>query len=97
MLRKAILKPLSLGMELRLVKKSLLTLLHSTSLFDSHAVNTFSILCPDVHGLGEKTDYYFYFLLGVVNFQRFLLLLMTLDKNRKHYLELYHLLGLSAD
>ena len=28
-----------------------------SSLFDSHVVNTFSILCPDVHRLGEKTDY----------------------------------------
>ena len=57
-LRKAILKPLSLGMELRLVRKSLLTLLHFTSsLFDSHVVNTFSIPCPDVHRLDEKTDY----------------------------------------
>jgi hypothetical protein len=64
MLRKAILKPLSLGMELRLVKKSLLTLfteigLSNSSLFDSHISSTLSILCSDVHELGEKTAYYY--------------------------------------
>ena len=40
MLRKVILKPLSLGIESRLLRKLLLTLLHSNSLsFDPHALS----------------------------------------------------------
>ena len=58
MLRKAILKPLLLGMESRLERKSLLPLLcPNSSSFDSHIVGTMSTLCPGVHMLSEKTAY----------------------------------------
>jgi hypothetical protein len=62
MFRKAILKPFSLGMELRLVKKLLLTLfekllLSKDSMLGSHISDTPSSLSFDVHKADEKNLY----------------------------------------
>ena len=78
-------------MESRLERKSLLPLLYSNSLsFDSPTVGTLPTLCSGVHKFGEKTAYY-YHRLGCVLYQQFLLLLLTLSRNRIHCLEPYRL------
>ena len=91
MLRKAILKPILLGIESRLERKSLLTLLQSnSSSIDSHTVDTLSTLCPGVHELGEKTAYYYYLLgravaralIGGLNIHIFMLYPIDLFSNQ---------------